>query len=715
MKILRTILLLSFALILSANPASAQNLLQNIEKMVDGNKDNLVQIRLIAEKGEIHAGDTIWVGIEQSIRPHWHTYWKNPGDSGTQLRVKWTLPPGFKMSGIYWPTPKKLPYGPLLNYGYEDNVVLLQRFTAPETIPERVLNLSADIELLVCKEECIPEYGTYTLTLNGSGSGFEDNTVFFKKARSKLPQNTDQSVFFEEKDGHLVLNIPFESEKLATLNHESFEFFPDDWGLIENTAAPEITIDQEMLTFKQRRGERALSELKTIKGVATYKTANGERKSFAFEAQPHSTPPAESEGKNASSTGLTFAAAFIFAIIGGIILNLMPCVFPVLSIKALSLVKITDKHPGLAKQHGLVYTAGVVSSFIAIAALLLILKGLGAGIGWGFQLQSPTVIAFLAYLLFLIGLNLMGFFELGSGKLANIGGKLTQGTGLSNSFFTGVLATIVAAPCTAPFMAGAIGFALTQPAIVNLIIFAALGFGLALPYLLLSFIPAFRNILPKPGPWMIVFKQALSFPMFLSAIWLVWVLSQQSGPMGVLEILTGMAAITFGIWVLKHKPTSAIGKKLVTITATLSLLSAALLGIKESSSQTNPAIQKESLKFGDVYSPEKLETLLAGDDAIFVEMTAAWCITCKVNHALAINIDETRELFTANNVQYLIGDWTNQDPVITTFLNTYGRNGVPIYVYYGPRNENTKERPEPVILPQLLKPGILREIIKKEI
>ena len=392
----------------------------------------------------------------------------------------------------------------------------------------------------------------------------------------------------------------------------------------------------------------------------------------------------------------------------------MPCVFPVLSIKALSLVKTADKHPNQAKLHGLAYTAGVVLSFVGIAALLLTLKAAGAEIGWGFQLQNPTVIAFLAYLLFLISLNLGGFFDIG-GRFTNAGNKLTQGSSLTNSFFTGILATIVAAPCTAPFMAAAIGFALTQSAFVNLTVFAALGFGLALPYLLLSFIPALRHILPKPGAWMETFKQFLAFPMLLSAVWLVWVLSQQSGPTGVLEILTGMTLLTFGIWLFKHKPAKAPQKYLILGLGILSIFGALVLGIKEPHSAENPAISDETQQFGEVFSPEKLETLLAGKDPIFVEMTAAWCITCKVNHAVAINTKATRNLFKDQNVQYLIGDWTNQDPVITQYLNDYGRNGVPLYVYYGPKNKETEERPKPVILPQILNPGIINDVITQEI
>lgn len=691
MKILKKLLCLSAILWGLTTTAYAQN-----------PEDNKVQIRLMAERGEIYANDEIWIGIEQSIAPHWHTYWQNPGDSGTPTRIKWNLPEGFEISDIHWPAPQKIPYEPLLNYGYEKNVILLQKLKAPASIPEKTLNLTADIELLVCKETCIPEYGTYTLTLNDANSMAEDNTAYFEQAISKLPIKSDTKVTHAEQDGDFILTIT----NAKNINIDNVQYFPLDWGIIENTAEPEITIKEDIITIKQQRGERDLNEVEKFDGVITYETSNGETQSFAF------TSKEQSNAHNPQNkTGVI--QALLLALIGGIILNLMPCVFPVLSIKALSLVKTADKHPNLAKLHGLSYTAGVVSSFLAVAGLLLILKAAGAQIGWGFQLQSPTVVAFLAYLLFLIGLSLSGFFEIG-GNITNIGNKLTQGQGLASSFFTGVLATIVAAPCTAPFMAAAIGFALTQSAFVNLLVFATLGFGLALPYLLLSFIPALRSALPKPGAWMNTFKQLLSFPMFLSAIWLVWVLSQQAGPSGVLEILIGMALLTFGIWLFKHKPKKETGKTIVKTLAIICIIAALFLGIKETQMPNAQEIAVEEEQFGEVYSPEKLETLLNGADPIFVEMTAAWCITCKVNHAIAINTNETKELFKTKNVRYLIGDWTNQDPIITKFLNDYGRNGVPIYVYYAPRDKNG-ERPEPKILPQILTPGIINDIITKEI
>jgi len=415
--------------------------------------ENLVKIRLLAERGTVSGGDEIWIGIEEYIAPHWHTYWQNPGDSGTITKAKWSLPDGASISDIQWPTPKRLPYGPLMNYGYEGNVVLLQKLKLPATLPEDEITLSADIELLVCKEECIPEYGTYTLTLNGENSENKNNAAFFENAVSKLPIQTDWAAKFHQNDKSFKLDVTLPDNIAADIKPETLSFFPIDWGLIENAKAQSALLNANTLSFTQNKGERDYTELENSQFVITYTNHEGRQNSFEIKATPMATKAATIP-LGQSETGITIGKALLLALLGGMILNLMPCVFPVLSIKALSLVKIADEHPNLAKMHGLAYTAGVILSFLVIAGALLILKSAGAQIGWGFQLQNPIVVGGLTYLLFIIGLNLMGYFEFGSG-LGNVGNKLTQGQGLNGSFFTGVLATLVATPCTAPFMAGA--------------------------------------------------------------------------------------------------------------------------------------------------------------------------------------------------------------------------------------------------------------------
>ncbi|MGB0718884.1 MAG: protein-disulfide reductase DsbD family protein, partial [Bdellovibrionales bacterium] len=652
-------------------------------------QEQQVQITLMAERNTVGPGDEIWIGTQQTITPHWHTYWRNPGDSGTATRIQWDLPDGFEIAEIDWPTPQKLPFGPLLNYGFENNATLLQKLKIPQTLPDGPITLTADIELLVCKETCVPEYGTYTLTLNDPQAPDIDNTAQFEEILKTFPQTRPFQVEFSEHAGDFTLQITMNQDDLTTIQTETLDYFPHEWGIIDNAAPVDTSIKDGKLRITQKRGERGLDSFETLDGVITYMSNDGTTHSIAIRANKAQTAtapktqtqtqtqptiekesPAQIEAPDAptdSEPPLPLWNALLFALFGGLILNLMPCVFPVLSIKALSLVKMADKHPGLAKAHGLSYTAGVILSFLAIAGLLLILKAAGAQIGWGFQLQNPIVIASLAALLFIIGLNLMGFFEFSFGG-ANIGQKLTAGHGLSASFFTGILATLVATPCTAPFMAGAIGFALTQTAIVNLLVFTALGFGLALPYLALSFIPALQHILPKPGVWMNTFKEFLAFPMFLSSVWLIWVLSQQAGPIGVLQSLIAITSIVFSIWAFRHK-----NGALKFLSGIAALGAIAFIIMIPSAPMDDPAAtaQKTPIthQFGEPFSQTQLNDLLKNDpNPVFVEMTAAWCITCKVNHAVAINIDSTKELFKNNKINYLIGDWTNKDEEITQYL-----------------------------------------------
>ena len=690
---------LSILLCLSlAAPSSAQ----------DTSEGPYVQIRLVPERGTIKPGEEITIAIEQSIAEGWHTYWSNPGDSGAAPRVKWSLPEGFTEAKIEWPAPHKLPYGPLLNYGYENSVILLQKIKAPETLPEGPVTLKADIDILVCKEICIPESSTYELTLN-TGAESEDNSAYFEPARSKLPLPTTSPSVFYEQDGMLVIEKSIEwARPLA-----SYDYIPGDWGAVENASPSKITQENGKIVIRQKRGERPLAELKELPGLLLGTAENGGAvHAYAFTAAPQNAPTAATATAiqqpvppAAPSYGLLSIS--LFAILGGLILNLMPCVFPVLSIKALSLVKIAEKQPALARLHGLSYTAGVIISFLLIAGLLIILKAGGAKIGWGFQLQSPEIVTLLAWLFFVIGLNLSGIFNIG-GHFGNFGNRLTSGGSPGHSFFTGALATLVATPCTAPFMTVALGFALVQPAHISLLVFTALGFGLALPYLALSFIPTLQKILPRPGAWMETFRQFLAFPMYASAAWLIWVLSQQSGSMGVLAALMGLVLIAFSIWLLRHMPATKTRRTGIRILAVISFIVA--LMIIPGNTPHVPTEQPTAQSFGESWTPDKLAEMLKGDKPVFVEMTAAWCITCKVNHAVAINTMATRKAFADRGVQYLIGDWTNEDPAITEYLNMFGRNGVPIYVYYGPRDANGA-RPEPVLLPPILAPGSVAKLI----
>lgn len=746
------VFLFSGFLLSQVTDLSAQDNVENSlpEISTQEKPDKYVKIRLLPERGSVAPGEEIWIGVEQSIHEGWHTYWANPGDSGSRPSVEWDLPDGFSVSAIQWPTPQKLPYGPLLNYGYEDNVILLQKLRLPDSLPEGAIKLEAGIEVLVCKDICIPEYDTYTLVLNDPLSEREDNSAYLAAARERLPVSAPEPATVREKGNLIRLELPgSEWCEDGADGCDNLVLYPYEWGILENTAEAKAFYDDETLVIEQEAGNRALDALEQPPVfVIGYKDAQGGHSGITFATEIAAPLPGERSESTAlfgagdevtgniapelpSTAGQMqfedFMGALLFALLGGIILNLMPCVFPVLSMKALSLVKTANKHPGKARLHGIAYTLGVVISFLAVAALLILLQAGGSRIGWGFQLQNPVVVGALAYLLFVIGLNLSGFFEIGSG-LMRFSGRFQTSEGIGGSFLTGILATLVATPCTAPFMGAAIGFALTQGWLISLSVFAALGFGLALPYLLLSFVPALRHILPKPGRWMEIFKQFLAFPMFASAVWLVWVLSQQAGSLGVLAILSGMVFIGFGLWLFRVAPEHGRLRVLSLVFGVISLVLAfgmvsalSAPGIAASQSVNKGAVaagqpsgsqnqETTQQKFGEEFSPARLEQALATDQPVFVEMTAAWCITCKVNHATSLNISSTKTLFQNENVIYLIGDWTNYNAEITDYLESFGRNGVPIYVFYGAPDENG-QRPEPELLPQILTPAIVADTV----
>lgn len=668
--------------------------------------DQNVAVRLLPEKTSVQDGETITVGIQQKIRPGWHTYWANPGDSGAVIRVKWRGAKGIEAAPVQWPIPKRLPMGPLMNFGYEDEVTLLQDITIAKAGGEQTI--TADIELLVCDEICIPETHSASFTINGDE---EAVPAAVEMARTKLPIDMGWQTTMAEKDGNLIVTIATDTPN-AFNKLRSIELYPEEWGLISNPDNTSAKKDQGHLILTHKRGERALADAPISNLLVVYEDAAGARKAVRVSGATGDAVPQEKESIAQETGG--FVKAILFAFLGGLILNLMPCVFPVLSMKALSLVKLKDKELAKARMNGIAYTVGILACFTVIAGILLLLKAGGAQVGWGFQLQHPAIILFLAYLFFTLGLNLTGFFEFNF-KFINAGQSLTQKTGMTGSFFTGVLATLVATPCTAPFMGVAMGYALTQPAYISLLIFLALGFGLALPYLALTFSPALRHILPKPGAWMETFRQFLAFPMFASAAWLLWVLSQQINHMGQLFALLGMLAIALGLWLIARQPGRKWGRLIVLVLAFLSFGFAisTFFTVRQDEAPSAEQIALGAEDNWEGFTRAKLDDYIKGNDPIFINMTAAWCITCKVNEKVALAIDSTRELFEKNNVRYLKGDWTNQNPEITNFLEEYGRSGVPIYVYYGPRMESGA-RPEPVVLPQILTPGIVEDTINQK-
>ncbi|MEM7618666.1 MAG: thioredoxin family protein [Pseudomonadota bacterium] len=673
--------------------------------------DQYVFVRLLADKTQVSGGDTIRIGLEQIIHPKWHTYWKNPGDSGLPTSIDWNLPEGFSVSELEWPTPLKIPFGPLTNYGYEGTVTLLQNLTVPENTGNMPYQLDATVNLLVCHDICIPESHDVSIVLNGTTPAEPQKIQAAEENIMSQPLDIEAG-FYRDGD-NFVLDIP--ADIIDTSNIKSVTLLPEEWGGVDNTADAQISKTSNGVSVSQKIGDRDFSEFENFPAVLDIKNSDGTETTFKIEAKQIKNPNrASGDDAAAENSGVsTFLQAILFALFGGIILNLMPCVFPVLSMKALSLVNLHKEEENIARKHGIAYTVGILLSFAIIGGVLLILKAGGAQIGWGFQLQTPLIILALTYLVFIIGLNLAGFFEF-SNKLAGIGQKQTQAEGSKGAFFTGVLATLVATPCTAPFMGVALGYALTQPAIISMSVFLALGFGLALPYLALCFVPSLRSKLPKPGVWMDTFKQFLSFPMFITAAWLVWVLARQGGEMAVLLALLGMIAIALTIWLAHHIPSNKIWRlKVIALLIASALFTVSTLFTVNTFEQSTTVSQEAVSVNWEDFSNEKLGEYLNTDQPVFINMTAAWCITCQVNDKIALKTDKTRQLFSDKNVAYLKGDWTNKDSEITKYLNKFDRQGVPLYVFYPAPDAQTGVRPDPEILPQILTGGIVEKTVTK--
>jgi DsbC/DsbD-like thiol-disulfide interchange protein/cytochrome c biogenesis protein CcdA len=642
-----------------------------------------VHARLVAEQSAVAPGGSVTVALEEVIAPEWHTYWKNPGDAGAATEIQWTLPAGWKADAIQWPRPKRLPVGPLMDYGYEGKVWLLTRLTAPvDAKPGDRVTIKAAASWLVCKNICIPEDATLTLNLP-VGDGSHDGAVAkdFAATRALLPVASPWKMNYALGNN---LDLYVAAPSLVTAHSTTVDFFPGRSGVIKNAAPQIVGYAKDGLVLRLTPGAKISGMLE---GVLVLASSDGSVQALDVSAPPGPVPPASFAAAPGESGDLTLWLAIVFAFLGGLILNVMPCVLPILAMKALALARHGDE----GRSESFAYSIGAVVSFAVFGLAILLLRSGGAAVGWGFQLQSPIAVAGFALLVFAVALNLSGLFEVGS---FTAGESLTRKSGFTGAFFTGVLAVAVAAPCTAPFMAGALGFALTQSFAVALAIFVALGVGFALPFILLGIWPKALAFIPKPGPWMLTFKQFLAFPMYAAAAWLVWVLAQEAGPRGVAIALAAMVALALAAWLWRvTRDGSARGRGIGAVAA-LAVLVGAFYCVSLLHGQTAP-LPTQAAK-GEAYSAAKLAALRAANRPVFVDATAAWCITCLVNEDAVLSKDSIKQAFAAKNVAYVVADWTNQNPEITALLKENGRSGVPLYLYYAPGAG------KPVVLPQIL-------------
>jgi thiol:disulfide interchange protein DsbD len=654
-----------------------------------------VQAQLIAEHDAITPGGSVTVAFEQVIRPGWHTYWRNAGDVGQPTTLTWSLPAGWKAGVLQWPYPKRLPVGPFMDFGYEGRVWLLSTLTAPAGAkPGDNVALKAAASWLVCKEVCIPEDQTLTLPLKVGTPGALQHAAEFAAARALLPAPSPWPARYRLGN---TLDLFVAAKPLAAAHPAHADFFPLADGVVNGPAQQLMGFARDGLVLRLMPGKTIAKSRGPVEGVLVLASSDGSIQALEVKALPGPVPAATFEmPPPAGRIGLVLALALAF--LGGLILNLMPCVLPVLAMKAFALSSLAGRDRVEAVRESLAYGVGAILSFAALGGALLALRAGGAAIGWGFQLQEPIVVAGFALLMFGVGLNLSGVFE-----VAGFGGgdALTRAGGVAGSFFTGVLAVAVAAPCTAPFMAAALGYALTQSGLVALAVFLALGLGFALPFVLIGLSPMLMRALPRPGAWMIRLKQALAFAMYGTAAWLVWVLAQQAGPNAVAAVLAAMVAAGFGAWIWgisRHfSPRGRGAGALVTLVALLAALSG-LWFIRAAPAEAHANVNVTGLP-AEPYSAERVAALRAENRPVFVNATAAWCITCLVNDEAALSGARVRHAFGAHRVAYLVADWTRRDPAITALLSSYGRTGVPLYLYFAPGAAEAK------VLPQILTEG----------
>ena len=644
-------------------------------------------VTLLTESNQVGGEETLLVGLEFNLSPGWHTYWENPGDSGEGASIKWNLPSGFKASTILWPGPKRIPVEPLMTYGYEDKALLLTEIKSPKEFSNPV-KISAKINWLTCKDICIPQEGQVDMTLIKGPKVANQFTSKLKEVALTVPKN------FPSPYRVSVINekIFLQFEKEGSRNISEAYFFPKEYGLVNYTADQKLERNDNSFSLELSSAEVQL-KTNTLKGVLKLKV-DGIKEFYTLDL------PLEKNTNNPLVT-ISLLTAIIFAFLGGIILNAMPCVFPILSIKILSFIEQSQGSKEKLFHHGLVFSAGVLTTFLAVSALLIFLRASGEAIGWGYQLQSPWVVSLLIYLFVVIGIVFMGNIVLGS-SFGNLGTLVQNQKDLTSSFFTGVLAVIVASPCTAPFMGPALGLALLQPGLKSIVIFLALGIGFSLPYLILSIYPQLLSKLPKPGEWMQTLKQIMAFPMWASALWLAWVLSSQVDMQSVFAVLLGALLIALGLWLMEKTQNSASILRRLTLIFSMGLMIFSIWLLPIASDNNSPSLKNEE----NAFSVQKLNSLRSEQKMVFLNFTADWCITCKVNEAIALNQDKVKKVLDEKNIIYLKADWTRKDPEIASMLASYGRTGVPLYLLFPSQGD-------PIILPELLTEDLLLDFLKE--
>jgi thiol:disulfide interchange protein DsbD len=691
-RYLVTILLLVCA-IFGGRSASAQ-----IQVVGDGGpgpvKAQHLTVELVPLSPSIAPGGKLDVGLVITLEEKWHVYWINAGDSGEPPRINWTLPKGITAGPMRFPIPTRLPLGPLMDFGYEDEVAFPVQLTAASNLKPGPIHLDAKVDWLVCREVCIPgkAHLGLNLTVDPKATAPTQPVGALGEALGLLPKPLEPGMKVTAKGGKSELVFDLVTGERA----DDAEFYPYDQEQIANAGDQDVEPLPDGVRVRVPRAPEVTKLPSQVRGVIKLDEENAFDVTVPIIAGEVPRPAGAKAAPGATSD-LTVVTALGLAFVGGIILNLMPCVFPVLFLKGLALLQSSNEERGRLRKHGLVYTLGILVSFWVIVGALLAVRAGGSQAGWGFQLQSPTFIALLAAGLFFFSLSLAGQFELGL-SLTSVGGELAQKQGYTGSFFTGVLATIVATPCTAPLMGAAIGFALSQPSWITFLVFTALALGLALPYLLLSFQPAWTRVLPKPGAWMEMLKQLTAIPLFATVIWLAWVYGHLFAGQGVdriARLLLCFLLIAVAGWVLGKWP-ARWGSSIAAAVIGVCAIAIPLYQVKDTTLSWQP------------YSQQTLDQARAQGHPVFIDFTAAWCLSCQVNERLVLRSPEVQREFADNKVTLIKADWTQYDPEITKQLASVGRSGVPTYVIY-PDSPGQAD-----VLPELLTKDIVLNALKKD-
>ncbi|TAK99977.1 MAG: hypothetical protein EPO08_15010 [Rhodospirillaceae bacterium] len=644
---------------------------------------------LIVDHTNIAPGGSVSVGLSLELEPGWHTYWRTPGDSGLPVSLTWILPNGLTAGPLQWPPPSRIPTGGLMNFGYEGRVILPSKLYADRAVPVGQVRVKAHATWLACADVCIPEEGDFTVALAVDASAQQVSTgvdvAALAQAQARIPQSAPWPVVFFNDGSTLNLEAGpgFDSEHIA-----SAAFSPDGDGVIVNAATQRMAISDGKLLLHIKAGP---SRGTAVTGVLVVENTESGRTGYEIDSKVIA-------GKASGDGTMTIWIAMVFAFIGGLILNVMPCVLPVVVMKVLA---VMTRHPApwVVRRDALVYTAGIITAFTFLAMLLLVLRAGGEAVGWGFQLQNPVVVGLLANVMLVLGLSLSGVFTIGA-SVIGVGQELAAKSGVWGTYFTGILAVVVATPCTAPFMGVALGFALTQSPVMTIAVFEGLALGLAFPYLIIGLVPRLSHGLPRPGLWMERLKQVLAFALYGASAWLIWVLIQQVDSSSAALAFAGLLCAGFAAWSWGIAARSEVGRRAWGIVALIAIvLSLSIVGslrprtVNTLSSPTVGAL-------AEPFSTGRLAELRAQGRPVFVYFTAAWCITCLVNERVALSQPEVAEALRAHHVAYLKADWTNRNPEITAALHDLGRDGVPVYVIYS-------DQGAPRLLPQIITPRMV--------